>query len=96
MARGFESKKIVDECIGELVSALEFTQLMVPCIIPESDEDGQKLNEGLTAVNQLLEFIRSCDGDLSQLDELFDIDRIVDEYPALKNLLKTTLGEADE
>ena len=84
MARGQESKRIVDEFIKELSSSNEFLLTMIPCIIPNTEEDKRILESGLKVISQVDAFIKECDGSLADLDELFDIDKIVTDYPKIK------------
>lgn len=98
MARGQESKKIVDDFIKELNSSNEFLMTMIPCIIPNNEEDKQLLESGLKVITQIDSFIKECDGSLADLDELFDIDKIVSDYPKIKTMFNAVnLGsDADD
>lgn len=90
MARGYENKKIVDDYMKDIQGALDFLTTIIPCIIPDSPEDGELLNKGHKTIVQLNKFIKDCDGDLSKLDELFNIDAIVEDYPSIREMFRST------
>lgn len=86
MARGQENKKIVDDFLKEITTSIEFMQTMIPCIIPENEEDEKLLKQGLIAMNQIHSFIKECGGNLGYLDEMFDIDLIIKDYPKIQSM----------
>lgn len=92
MARGIEDKKVVDAFLKEFKEGTDFLQTIIPCIIPASEEDGKKLADGLKVMRQINKFIEECDGDIGRLDELFDTDKIVEEYPSLERALRSNNG----
>lgn len=86
MARGMEAKRIVDEFLKELQSSNEFLMTIIPCIIPADDKDKAILEQGLKVITQVDSAIKECGGNLSDLDELLDIDKLVADYPRIKEM----------
>lgn len=82
MARGREAKELTDEYFKDFKECSQFMMQMIPCIIPANEEDAETLKTGLKVISQIDKFIDECDGDLGELSEYFDIDRIVEEYPS--------------
>lgn len=84
MARGREAKELTDEYFKDFKECSQFMMQMIPCIIPANDKDAEVLKKGLKVITQIDKFIDECDGDLGELSEYFDIDKIVEEYPSKK------------
>lgn len=96
MARGLENKEIVDRYFRELNGNLDFLLRFIPCIIPQTEEDREVLENGLKAFQMLKKFNDGCRMDMGLLDELYDIDAIVEKYPSIEELLNHRLnGDVD-
>lgn len=93
MAKGQEAAKIVNDLLKEVNSSIDFLQTIIPCIIPNNEEDKVSLQKGLAAINQIDQAIKDCGNDLGNLDEIFNIDKIVKEYPKIKNLFSAVDGD---
>lgn len=100
MAKGQESAKIVQDFVKNVNDALERLQTMTPCIIPESDDDTKLLQTGLLVLEELGQAIHDCSGSLADLDEIIDVDKVVSDYPSIKNMFSrctdVELTEAEE
>ena len=100
MAKGQESAKIVHDFIKNINDTLERLQTMTPCIIPETQEDTDLLQTGLLVLDEISQAVRDCSRSLADLDEIIDVDRVVAEYPSIKNMFSrctdVELTEAEE
>lgn len=95
MAKGQEAAMIVQNFLKEINSTTSFLKTIIPCIIPNKDEDKEILQQGLNAIVQIDQAIKDCDGDLAELDEIIDVDKVVKDYPKIKQLFSAINNGAD-
>lgn len=86
MARGQESARVVEEFLKETTSAIDYLKAIIPCVIPQSEEDAKILKDGFNAITYIDRAIKDCNSDIGDLDEVLSVDKIVSEYPKIKGL----------
>ena len=86
MAKGQEAAKIVADFSKEVLESINYLKTMIPCIIPNSEEDGEQLMRGLSSIKYIEKAFKDCGESLRDFDEIADVDKIVEEYPKIQSV----------